>query len=319
MMKRILGKSGLEVSALGMGCWAIGGVFWRDGKPIGWGEVDDAESIRAIRRARELGVTFFDTADIYGTGHSEILLGRALAGERNQVVIATKFGNVFEEGKRQAYGHDVSPQYIRAACDASLRRLGTDYIDLYQLHPSEVEPDIAMQVCDTLESLVKAGKIRFFGWSTDNPSLAQLWKDSPSYVSVQHQLNVFEDKPEMLQVVDEFNLASINRGPLARGLLTGKFQSDSTIHPNDVRRDWDFKAGLQAQRLRELAALEPVLTRDGRTLAQAALGWLWARNEHCIPIPGFKTVAQVEENVQAIQYGKLSGQQMQEVESILGR
>ena len=146
MMKRILGKSGLEVSALGMGCWAIGGVFWRDGKPIGWGEVDDAESIRAIRRARELGVTFFDTADIYGTGHSEILLGRALAGERNQVVIATKFRNGFEEGKRKAYGHDVSPQFIRAACDASLRRLGTDYIDLYQLHPSEVEPDIAMQV-----------------------------------------------------------------------------------------------------------------------------------------------------------------------------
>src|ERR1700728_3214889 len=133
-MGRVLGRSGIEVSEIGFGCWAIGGPFTGDGRPNGWGESDDSESAAAIRRALELGITFFDTADFYGAGHSEEVLGKALAGHRDEVVIATKFGYTFDTGRRENTGEDASPAYIRRACLASLRRLGTDRIDLHQLH-----------------------------------------------------------------------------------------------------------------------------------------------------------------------------------------
>ena len=129
-MTRSLGRSGRMVSALGFGCWAIGGPWQSDGQPAGWGEVDDRESVAAIRRAVDLGVSLFDTADVYGCGHSERVLGRALAGVRDRVVVATKFGLVFDEQRRTSGGVDVSPAAIRRACEASLRRLGTDRIDL---------------------------------------------------------------------------------------------------------------------------------------------------------------------------------------------
>ena len=135
---RTLGRSGIEVSALGFGCWAIGGE-WQDaeGQPLGWGKVDDEESVRAMQRALDLGVTFFDTADVYGTGHSERVLGRALGKHRTDVVIATKWGNLFDERTRIADGQDDSPEHVRRALTASLARLGTDYVDLYQLHLSD--------------------------------------------------------------------------------------------------------------------------------------------------------------------------------------
>jgi aryl-alcohol dehydrogenase-like predicted oxidoreductase len=317
MKTRILGRSGMEVSALGLGCWAIGGPFWKNGEPVGWGEVDDQESTRAIRRARELGITFFDTADIYGVGHSETLLGEVLHGERDQVVIATKFGNTFDAAKRISTGRDFSREYIRQACEASLRRLQTDYIDLYQIHPKEMEHAQAMEVCAVLEELVSEGKIRYYGWSTDDPERAAWFQEGEHYASVQHNLNVFEDNPEMIAVCEDLNLASVNRGPLARGLLTGKFNRDSSLPSNDVRSKWDFKDGLQAERLEQLDELRPILTRDGRTLTQAAIGWLWARSPQTIPIPGFKTVQQVEETIGAIRYGPLPDDQMQEIADYL--
>jgi aryl-alcohol dehydrogenase-like predicted oxidoreductase len=166
---RTIGRSGIQVSAMGLGCWAIGGPFWSGETPSGWGEVDDNESIRAIHKGLDLGITFFDTADVYGCGHSERVLARALAGKRPQVVIATKFANVFDESTRQVSGSDASPAYIRRACQASLKRLATDFIDLYQLHDNGYDPALAGEVRDTLEELVKEGKIRAYGWSTDNP------------------------------------------------------------------------------------------------------------------------------------------------------
>jgi aryl-alcohol dehydrogenase-like predicted oxidoreductase len=319
MEKRLLGRSGIEVSALGLGCWAIGGPFWRDGEPVGWGEVSDEESIQAIRRARDLGINFFDTADVYGAGHSETVLAKALAGERDQVVIATKFGNVFVEETRQVIGRNYTKDYIRKACEASLRRLNTDYIDLYQLHPKEVEPADALQVCETLEELVQEGKIRFYGWSTDDPARAKMFGKSGHYTAVQHHLNLFEDNPAMLEVCEALDLASIDRGPLARGLLTGKFNHDSKMPADDVRHKWDFKSGVLAERIRHLNELHGILTEDGRTLTQAALGWLWARSDRTIPIAGFKTVEQVNENAGAQRYGKLSEKQMKSIEEILGR
>jgi len=316
---RTLGRSGIAVSGLGMGCWAIGGPAWRDGKPIGWGDVDDAESVRAIHRALDLGVTLFDTADIYGAGHSERVLGGALAGLRQRVVIATKFGQLFDEASRQAIGRDASPAHIRRACEASLRRLKTDYLDLYQFHLGDYDLDRAPEVRETLEELVAAGKIRAYGWSTDDPARARLFAEGPHCATIQQRLNIFDGNAETLAVCEAANLGSLNRGPLAMGLLTGKFTADSILPENDVRSGWDLKAGAQAERLQKLAALREVLTQDGRTLAQAALGWLWARSGVTIPIPGFKTVGQVTENAAALRRGLLSADQMQAIERILGR
>ena len=318
MNTRTLGRSNIDVSALGMGCWAIGGPFWRGDKPVGWGDVDDAESMRAIARALELGVTLFDTSDVYGCGHSERILGDALRGRRDQVVIATKFGNVFDEQTRQITDASGDPAHIRAACDASLRRLQTDYIDLYQFHLGGYDLDKTDDVIATLEELVDAGKIRWYGWSTDDPERAAKFAEGPHCAAIQQRLNLFEGNEETLGICEENNLASLNRGPLAMGLLTGKFSADSTLPANDVRagNGWDFRSGEQARRLAALDEMRTVLTRDGRTLAQAAIGWLWAHSNATIPIPGFKNVAQVEENAGALAYGPLSNGQMVELATL---
>jgi len=315
MVTRQLGRSGIEVSAMGLGCWAIGGPLWRDGQPRGWGDVDDSESIRAIHRALDLGVTFFDTADVYGAGHSEHIVGQALAGRRDRVVIATKFGNTFDEATRTGTGTDASPDYIRRACDASLRRLQTDYIDLYQFHVGTYDPAEADVVRDVLEELVAAGKIRTYGWSTDDPDRARIFAEGPHCSAIQQRLNIFEGSQQTLAVCEELNLASVNRGPLGMGLLTGKFNADSVLPASDVRHDWNLRDGEQAERLDKLQALRDVLVSDGRTLAQAALGWLWARSEKTVPIPGFKTVGQVEENAGAMRFGMLSDEQMEMVQA----
>ncbi len=234
-MQRTLGRSGIEVSALGMGCWAIGGPFWSGETPQGWGEVDDEESIRAIHKAMDLGVNLFDTANVYGAGHSEKVLARALKGRRSQVVIATKFNAVFDETTRQVTGSDTSPAGIRAACEDSLRRLDTDYIDLYQFHDNSFPAEKAAPIRDTLETLVKAGKIRAYGWSTDYTDRAQVFAQGPHCSAVQLQLNVLDDNPAMIALCERLNLAALNRGPLAMGLLTDRYTSTITISDNDVR------------------------------------------------------------------------------------
>jgi aryl-alcohol dehydrogenase-like predicted oxidoreductase len=325
METRTLGPSGIQVSPMGLGCWAIGGPFWDGTKPLGWGEVDDAESTRAIRRGLELGVTFFDTADLYGTGRSERVLGRALGGRRDDVVVATKFGNTFDEDTRQFTGTDVSPAYVRAACEASLRRLGTDRIDLYQLHVENVDPGQAAAVQEVLEALADEGKIRAYAWSTDDPGLARLFAGGPRFAAVQHELNVLNDVPELLALCEELGLASVDRGPLGMGLLTGKFQPGSTLAADDIRGtdpDWMtwFRGGRPAPEwLERLAAVREVLTSGGRTLTQGALAWIWARSPRTVPIPGFRTVAQVEENAAAMAAGPLTTAQFAEVGTLLGR
>jgi aryl-alcohol dehydrogenase-like predicted oxidoreductase len=307
----------LTVSALGLGCWAIGGPFWRGANPVGWGEVDDAKSLVALQRALDMGITFFDTSDVYGCGHSERILGEALAGQRNQVVIATKFGNIFDEQTRQITGASGEPEHVRQACEASLRRLQTDYIDLYQFHIGNYELEKAEATREVLEQLVSEGKIRWYGWSTDDPTRAALFAQGKHCAAIQQRFNLFEGDTETLEICETQNLASINRGPLAMGLLTGKFDENSKLPENDVRHNWDFQSGEQAQRLQKLAELRTVLTSDGRTLAQAALGWLWARSVATVPIPGFKNIQQVEENVGALNYGPLSAQQMREINQLL--
>ncbi|MGB7836801.1 MAG: aldo/keto reductase [Terrimicrobiaceae bacterium] len=323
---RELGRSGIQVSALGMGCWAIGGPSWAGETPVGWGKVDDEESIGAVHRALELGVNFFDTADVYGAGHSERVLARALVGRRQQVVIATKFSNQFDENSKQVTGISAAPDYIRQACEASLRRLDTEYIDLYQFHWGDYPAEQAREVRDTLETLVQAGKIRAYGWSTDSPERAAVFAEGQNCVAIQHQMNVLEDSPALIALCEEFNLASINRGPLAMGLLTGKFSAGAALPTDDVRGrhspEWMryFKNGQpNSAWLKKLEAVRDILTSEGRTLAQGALAWLWARSKRTLPIPGFRTIAQVEENSAALHHGPLTAEQMREVNGLLER
>jgi aryl-alcohol dehydrogenase-like predicted oxidoreductase len=323
---RTLGRSDIQVSALGLGCWAIGGPFWGGETPLGWGEVDDQDSIRAIHHALDLGVNFFDTANVYGAGHSERVLGRALAGKRQQAVIATKFNAVFDEDTRQVTGSDSSPAGIRQACEDSLWRLGTDYIDLYQFHDNGFPADQAQPVRDTLEELVHTGKIRAYGWSTDFPKNAEFFAAGENCSAIQLELNVLDDNAAVLTICEEHNLAAINRGPLAMGLLTGKYSSATKTSSDDVRGEkspeWMkyFKDGQPStEYMEKVNAVREILTSRGRTLPQGALGWLWARSPKTIPIPGFRTVAQVEENSRAQEFGPLSQEQFQEIEQIMGR
>ncbi|MFI5694863.1 aldo/keto reductase [Kribbella sp. NPDC051586] len=324
MTTRLLGRSGIQVSALGLGAWSIAGPITRDGGLVSWGAVDDHESVSALHRALELGVTFFDTSDAYGAGHSERLLGRAFAGRRDQVVIATKFGNLYDESERTLAGTDTSPDYVRRACEASLKRLGTDYIDLYQLHCGTDSDAESLAVRDVLEELVEAGKVRAYGWSTDDSAQAELFAGGTHCTAIQHDLNLLQDAPDVIDICERHTLASINRGPLARGLLTGKYTTDSVLPAEDLRSrnfPWmrHFVDGRPNPRsLTRLDAVREILRSDGRSLAQGALAWLWARSDCTIPIPGFKTVAQVEDNAGALAYGALEPSQLTEIETLLG-
>lgn len=318
-MKRRLGRSNLDVSALGLGCWAIGGAArGPDGQPIGWGDIDDNESIRAIHAALDRGVTFIDTASSYGAGHSEQVVGRALRGRRDEVILATKFGNVIDEAAGQMLGRSADLDHIRTECDSSLRRLQTDRIDLYQFHHNWYDGD-PVPVRELCEELVAAGKIRWYGWSTDHPELAEVFAAGTHCATIQHRLNVLQPMDEMLELCDRHNLASINKSPLATGLLSGKFNPDTTFPANDLRHRWNFREGPQAELLQQLEALRDALTVDGRTLVQGALAWIWARSNRTLPIPGFRSFAQIEENVSALDFGPLTDDQMRRIENILGR
>lgn len=324
---RTLGRSGIEVSALGFGCWAIGGEWSAaDGQPLGWGRVDDEESVRAVRRALDLGVTFFDTADNYGTGHSERVLGRALAGHRDEVVVATKWGNLFDERARTADGQDDSPAYVRRALTASLTRLGTDHVDLYQLHLNDAAPERAAALREACEELVAEGLIRAYGWSTDDPARAAVFAEGPHCAAAQFQLNVLQDAPEMVALCERLGLAGIARGPLAMGLLTGRHGAGRVLEPGDIRsrppvwlQGFGDGTGADPAWLARVDALREIVTSDGRTPAQGALAWLWARSPHTVPIPGFRSVAQAEENAAAMAKGPLTPAQLADIDGLLGR
>ena len=319
--------SGIVVSALGFGCWAIGGTFTTpDRAAAGWGAVDDAQSIAAIRRGLELGVTFFDTADVYGTGHSEEVLGRALTGVRDEVVLATKFGNTFHEGTGEMTGTDLTPAYIRRACEASLRRLGTDRIDLYQCHVGDLAPAVADEVIATLEHLRSEGLIGAFGISADDPAYVRRWAVRDGCAAVQFHVNVIEDAPEMLALCGAHGIAAIARAPLAMGLLSGKFHPGSRLPSDDIRGSgapwltaFDGAGRPSPRFLDALAAIRECLTTDGRTLVQGALAWIWGRSPMAVPIPGFKTVAQAEENAGALAHGPLAPDIMRQIEDLLQR
>ncbi|MEV5967917.1 aldo/keto reductase [Kribbella sp. NPDC051952] len=323
MEKRRLGRVGIEVSPLGFGCWAIGGPFSDEaGKPLGWGEVDDKESVQAIRRAIDLGVTFFDTADVYGAGHSERVLGKALEGRRDQVVIASKWGNTFDETARVMQEQDGSPEYVHKAVRASLDRLGTDYLDLYQLH-FDTTDEIAQPLREACEDLVREGLIRSYAWSTDTVHSAELFAEGKHCSAVQHEASVLHDAPEMFALCERADLASVNRTPLGMGIL-GRRDASRPATGADIRTlppSWlrfFAEGGTPAPEWWDkVSAVRDVLESDGRTLAQGALAWLWARSPRTVPIPGFRTVAQAEENAGAMAFGPLSDSQLTEIAKLI--
>ncbi len=327
-MTRALGKSGIKVSAVGMGCWPIGGYFTFCGKVDGYGTVDDEESKRAIMQSLELGCNFFDTSDVYGTGHSEELLGEALKGRRKDVVLASKFGFLFDPVKRDAPGdYDVSEAYVRSACEASLKRLRTDYIDLYQIHVFDMKTEEIEAAIYVLDQLKAEGKIREYGWSTGMPEKAAFFMEKSKATSLQFSYNIFHNsdtEKELLTLCAKNNYAAIANSPLAMGFLSGKFDKNSSIGSDDVRGsgyDWVpyFENGKPKEEfLKKLDAIKEILTSEGRSLVQGALAWIWAQSDSLIPITGFKNLRQAQENINAMKYGPLTKEQMKQIQMLLG-
>lgn len=322
-MKRILGKSKIEVSAMGLGCWAIGGPFYLDGKPDGYGDVDDAVSIEAIRQAADLGVNFFDTSDVYGTGHSEKILGEALQGLRNKVVIGTKFGYTYDESTRHITGKNVSEKHICWAFENSLRRLRTDYIDLYTLHVGNVTNEQLPEIIQTLDTLKKNGLINAYCWSTSDANLVKQFIETSNGDAIMHTTNVFTYSPQILEACESNNYASINIFPLAMGMLSGKYNANSIMSADEVRgsgHSWVkyFKDGKPVpEYLAKLSSIREIMTSNGRTLTQGALAWIWAKSPANIPVPGFKNAQQAVENAKAMDFGPLTSEQMKEIDQLL--
>ncbi|MBK1875582.1 aldo/keto reductase [Pelagicoccus mobilis] len=322
-MKRKIAGLDLECSALGFGAWAIGGPFWQDQQPLGWGEVDDAESEAALREAIAGGVDFIDTADLYGAGHSEKVIGRVLADTREDIVVSTKCGFCFDEATKQVTGSSSAPEYIRAACQASLKRLGLDRIDLYFLHVPELEGAERVDAFAALGSLVDEGLIRSFGWSTDSVEMASWASELEGCVAIQYERNVLRANPEMDALCESMGLAGVNRSPLAMGMLSRKSIEGRTLSESDIRSkapEWlsYFENGRpKPEFLSKLLAVREILCSEGRTESQGALAWLWATSEASIPIPGIRTVEQAQSASEAMRLGPLSPSQVEEIRSIL--
>ena len=324
-MDSILGRTGIKLSSLGLGCWPIGGAMFFQGLYDGYSRIDDDESIRALHAAFHEGVTFYDTADVYGAGHSERILGKAFSSQRDKVVLATKFGFGFNESTKWIYGEELRSEYIKLAAEASLKRLNTDYIDLYQLHCHPENPEVILSVVDCLESLVREGKIRSYGWSTDSVDAAKTFAVKKGCSAIQFEMNIFTDGSPMADFTRSESLSGIIRTPLAMGLLSGKYSSQSTLPEKDVRSspfDWMkfFNHGRPREEyLKKLERIQDILRSGGRTMVQGALAYLWGRYHHIIPIPGFRTEAQAVENARAMQLGPLPEEAVKEIDEITER
>jgi aryl-alcohol dehydrogenase-like predicted oxidoreductase len=310
-----------RVPALGIGTWALGGDWDFGDRPAGWGPVDDDESVAAVRAAYDGGVRFVDTADVYGCGHSERVVGRAIAPFRDDVVLATKVGLLFDEVTRTGSGSDLSAAHIRRACDASLRRLGVDHIDVYQIHPGDTDAEQAREIVGAFEELVAAGKIRAYGTSATDPDVIAVVAAGGHAVSVQQELNVFGADEPALAACERYDLAVLARTPLAMGLLSGKYRTPDQLPAGDVRRHtpwWTFFGDEEMPRwLARLDAVRDVLTSGGRTLVQGALAYVWARSERAVALPGVRTVAQVQELAGALAHGPLDAEQVAAVDRLL--
>jgi aryl-alcohol dehydrogenase-like predicted oxidoreductase len=288
-----LGSQGLTVSRQGLGCMGMSEFY---------GPHDDAESIAAIHRALELGVTFFDTADMYGPFTNEELVGRAIAGRRDQVVIATKFGNVRgEDGSRLGIRGDAP--YVKQACDASLRRLGIDHIDLYYQHRVDAKTPIEETV-GAMAELVAAGKVRHLGLSEAAPeTIRRAHAVHPiSALQTEYSLWAREPESEILPTLRELGIGFVPYSPLGRGFLTGKLRSLDQLADDDFRRGQPRLQGENmAANIAIVERIDALAAAKDATPAQVALAWVHAQGEDVVPIPGTKRPRYVEENVRALE------------------
>lgn len=312
METRTLGGTGLTVSAIGFGGWAIGG----NDHGNSYGPTRDEESVAAVERALELGCTFYDTADVYGWGHSEELLGQALADRREEVVLATKVGGDFYHGGVQMR---FDPEYVRFALGKSLERLQTDYIDLYQLHNPPLPLLGDPSLYDVLDTLREEARIRHAGVSIHRPEEGHAVVEAARAEAIQVPLSIYRQEwlDGLFPVLEEGNVGVIAREPLGNGFLTGKYDPDDRFPPGDIRSNWppNMIAGraLAAQKVRE------VLSHREETLGQLALKFCLAFDPVTVVIPGAKTTNQVEENVAAAEGPPLSGAEVEALRELYRR
>ncbi len=291
MQQRTLGTNGLKVSAVGLGCMGMSGVY---------GEADEAESVATIRRALDIGVTFIDTADIYGDGHNEELVGRALKGRRGEAVLATKFGNVVgADGARFICG---TPHYVKEACDRSLKRLGVEMIDLYYQHRVDPETPIEETV-GAMADLVSAGKVRYLGLSEAAPATIRRAHQVHPIAALQTEYSLWTRDPEteVLPAVRELGIGFVAYSPLGRGFLTGTVDGGSAFMDGDTRRRHPrFTPENISQNARIAAKLAEIAGEKGCTPAQVAIAWVAAQGSDIVPIPGTKRRKYLEENAAAL-------------------
>jgi aryl-alcohol dehydrogenase-like predicted oxidoreductase len=291
MKTRRLGQN-LEVSALGLGCMGMSEFY---------GTADEGEAIATIHRAIELGVTFLDTADMYGPFTNERLVGRAIADRRDKVVLATKFGNERNEDGSWV-GINGRPEYVQKACDASLERLGTDYIDLYYQHRVDLDTPIEETV-GAMKELVDAGKVRHLGLSEAGANTIRRANAVHPITALQSEYSLWTRDPEdeILPTVRELGIGFVAYSPLGRGFLSGQIKSIDDLDENDYRRSAERFQGDNFQKNLDLVTkIEEIASEKGVTPSQLALAWVLAQGEDIVPIPGTKRITYLEENIGAL-------------------
>ena len=311
MKYRTLGRTGLKVSEVGFGAWAIGG----NAHGNSYGPTNDATSIAAVQRAVELGCNFFDTADVYGWGHSEEILGQALEGRRDGVVLATKVGGDFYHGGVRM---NFEPGYIAFALERSLRRLRTERVDLYQLHnpPAEMMGDPATY--EALETLKAEHRIGHYGVSIHEPLEGLLCLESGKPETLQVPFSLFRQEwiEELFTEARKANVGIIAREPLGNGFLTGKIPPDARFPPGDIRHHWPVSMIQGRSRVADRLSF---LANGDRTLAQAALRFVLAFPDVAVTIPGIKTPAQAEEDLGASEAAPLAEDEVQKIRDLYAR
>ncbi len=307
MEKRKLGKSGPEVSAIGLGCMGMSEFY---------GEADEIESIETIHKAFDSGINFFDTADMYGPYKNEKLVGEALKGIRDDVVLATKFG-IVRGDTPQSRSINGKPEYVKSACEASLKRLGVDHIDLYYQHRVDKDTPIEDTI-GAMADLVKEGKIRFIGMSEASPDTIRRAEKEHTVTALQTEYSLWTRDPEagILSTVRELGIGFVSYSPLGRGFLTGRFQSPDDFKDNDFRKHNPRFQGENFQKnLRLVDKVKALAKEKGITPAQLALAWVLNQGDDIVPIPGTTKLKHIEENIKAAEV-KLTKEELKQIEEI---